>query len=66
MNDRDSIRPADRAAHILVIEDDPATARSLRAGLEQSGYRVTWNATGAEDLASACDLRPRLIILDVR
>jgi len=28
---------------ILVIEDDPAVARSLQAGLQREGYHVTGN-----------------------
>ena len=66
MNSPEPTHIENRTAHILVIEDDPGIALSLRAGLEQTGYRVTWNATGTEGLASARDLHPHLIILDVR
>jgi two-component system response regulator VicR len=52
--------------HILVIEDDPAVARGLKAGLEREGYAVTWEATGAEGVAFAREHKPQLIILDVR
>ena len=51
---------------ILVIEDDPAVARSLQAGLQREGYHVTWKATGAEGVSHARDVHPHLIILDVR
>lgn len=51
---------------ILVIEDDPAVARSLRAGLERDGYAVTWQATGSEGLAHARAHPPDLILLDIR
>jgi two-component system response regulator VicR len=52
--------------HILVIEDDPAVGRSLRAALERDGYTVTWKAAGAEGVSFARDQKPQLIILDVR
>ena len=51
---------------ILIIEDDPAVARSLQAGLEREGYRVTWKPTGAEGISHARAHSPHLIILDVR
>lgn len=52
--------------HILLIEDDPAVAQSLRAGLEREGYRVTWKTTGAEGAAYARERQPHLILLDIR
>jgi DNA-binding response OmpR family regulator len=55
-----------QATHILIIEDDPAVARSLQAGLEREGYRVAWKATGTEGVGHARDHDPHLIILDVR
>ena len=54
------------AAHILIIEDDPAVAHSLRDGLERNGFTATWKASGAEGLAFARDHHPHLVILDVR
>jgi DNA-binding response OmpR family regulator len=53
-------------AHLLLIEDDPAVARSLRDGLERDGYAVTWKETGAEGVAYARDHNPHLVVLDVR
>ena len=38
-------------AHLLIIEDDPAVARSLIDGLERDGFRVTWKASGREGVA---------------
>ena len=55
-----------RLNRILIIEDDPAVARSLQAGLERDGYAVSWKATGAEGIAFARDHQPHLILLDVR
>ena len=54
------------AAPLLLVEDDPAIARSLRDGLEREGYRVIHSATGREGIAQAQELSPQLIILDVR
>lgn len=51
---------------ILVVEDDPAVAQSLRSGLEREGYTVVWANTGSAGVAYARDQNPRLILLDVR
>jgi DNA-binding response OmpR family regulator len=51
---------------ILLVEDDPAVARSLQDGLERDGYAVTWKESGAVSVAYARDQNPHLIILDVR
>jgi DNA-binding response OmpR family regulator len=50
---------------ILLIEDDPAVARSLQHGLEREGHVVVWEALGAEGIEHACDHNRQLIILDV-
>lgn len=52
--------------NILLIEDDPAVARSLQDGLERDGYNVTWKNTGGGGVSLARDHAPHLIILDVR
>ena len=55
------------SAQILLIEDDPAVARSLQDGLTRDGgYPVTWKASGSEGIRYARDQNPHLIILDVR
>ena len=51
---------------ILLIEDDPAVARSLQEGLEHDGFQVTWKQTGAAGISFAQSHHPHLIILDVR
>ncbi len=51
---------------LLLIEDDPAVASSLRDGLMQEGYDVEWHNTGAAGLAAARQDAPNLFILDVR
>jgi two-component system alkaline phosphatase synthesis response regulator PhoP len=53
-------------AHILIIEDDPGIANSLRRGLEREDYRVTWKDKGEEGIAFAQKHAPDLIILDIR
>ena len=52
--------------HILLIEDDPGIASSLRRGLEREDYQVTWKDHGEEGIAFAQKHAPDLIILDVR
>jgi DNA-binding response OmpR family regulator len=52
--------------HILVIEDDPAVARSLQDGLEKNGFQVTWKDRGADGVAFALQFAPQLVLLDVR
>ena len=51
---------------ILLIEDDPAVARSLQEGLQREGYHVTWKSSGAEGIRFAQKTPPQLILLDVR
>jgi DNA-binding response OmpR family regulator len=51
---------------LLLIEDDPAVAQGLNAGLTRDGYRVTWKSTGAEGVVFAQKNLPHLVLLDVR
>ena len=56
-----------QSTSILLIEDDPAVARSLQDGLTRDGgYPVTWKALGMEGVRFAREHNPHLIILDVR
>ena len=57
---------ATRRNRILIVEDDPAVARSLKAGLERDGYAVAWKVSGSEAVAHARDRQPDLILLDIR
>lgn len=52
--------------NILIIEDDPGIATSLRAGLEREGFQVIWKNNGTEGVEYAQKHSPDLIILDVR
>ena len=51
---------------ILLIEDDPAVARSLQDGLQRHGFDVTWKDTGSQGVQHARTQNPHLILLDVR
>jgi PAS domain S-box-containing protein len=60
--DRTAPAPGDG---VLVVEDDPDTARLVRRRLEAAGHRVLVAATGADALALAEAERPALILLDL-
>ena len=51
---------------ILMIEDDPAVARSLQDGLERNGFSVVWKNNGAGGVEYARQGQPGLVLLDVR
>jgi two-component system response regulator AdeR len=50
---------------VLVVDDDPATRRLVRAALEGDGYAVATVATGAAALAWLAETRPALVVLGV-
>ena len=53
------------AETILLVEDNPDTARALSRALESSGYKVTAVETGSDAKAILEHLRPDLILLDL-
>lgn len=53
------------AGTVLVIEDDPAAVRLLRAYLERSGYAVRVAGDGPTGLSEATSNPPDAIVLDV-
>jgi CheY-like chemotaxis protein len=57
----------DRAAQILVVDDDPAILDALRLLLEGEGYavRITDKADCAESLCTTTGELPDLIVLDI-
>lgn len=55
----------DQGPLVLVIEDDPAIRKFLRAALGTQGYRVEEAITAKEGLASAARNAPDFIILDL-
>jgi DNA-binding response OmpR family regulator len=54
------------AFQILIVEDDPAVARSLQSGLQREGFLVAWREKGEEGIRYALDQSPHIILLDVR
>ena len=50
---------------ILVVDDEPAIARLVRAKLTIDGFQVTTAASGEACLAMLEDERPDLIVLDL-
>lgn len=55
----------DAVGTVLVIEDDAAAVRLLRAYLEQAGYAVRVAGDGPTGLAEAMSIPPDAIVLDV-
>lgn len=51
---------------ILLIEDDPAVARSVQDGLARDGYQVTWKNNGGQGVRYARENEFHLAVLDVR
>ncbi len=72
MDSRGKTRSSDRivlmetAYTLLVIEDDQAVGRSLKAGLEREGFNVIWQSSGEQGIACAIERKPHLILLDIR
>jgi CheY-like chemotaxis protein len=50
---------------VLVVDDDVASVRSLRAMLEKEGCEVTDAPDGAAALERVAESRPQLILLDL-
>ena len=50
---------------ILVIEDDPSSARLVGYALEREGYQVEIAVNGVEGLRKVQEEEPDLVILDV-
>jgi diguanylate cyclase (GGDEF)-like protein len=57
--------PAESAAEILVVDDDPDVRTFVRAVLETDGYEVTEAASGQEAIQRLRIRRPALVLLDV-
>ncbi len=49
---------------ILVVEDDPDLGELLRLQLQQAGYQVALNSTGAGFLRQLQEFEPQLVVLD--
>jgi len=51
---------------VLSVDDDPCVSRVLQLKLENAGYRVTRAVTAEEALAKIGDLKPDILITDVK
>jgi CheY-like chemotaxis protein len=56
---------ASKGLRILVVEDDPDSAQSLRRLLELCGYKVTLAYSGREGLEAAQRTRPDIVLCDI-
>lgn len=50
---------------VLVVDDDPSIARTLRINMKARGYSVETVTCGADALASIADAGPDLVVLDL-
>lgn len=50
---------------ILIVEDEPGIADTLRYALATDGFDPQWHATGAQALADAEQVAPALVLLDI-
>ena len=51
--------------HILIVDDEPAIQATLRAVLEDEGYRVSTAGSGEEAVRVVTDEAPDLVFLDI-
>ena len=54
-----------RAAHVLVVDDDPGSRKLAEQALLGAGYSVVCVATGEDGLTVVCDSPPAAIVLDL-
>jgi DNA-binding response OmpR family regulator len=55
----------ERAARVLVVDDEPLIIEMLTMGLNYEGFEVSVARTGFEALEEARDKKPDLVVLDV-
>jgi signal transduction histidine kinase len=60
-----SAKPSGHRVQILVVEDNPDAAHSLRTLLELCGYDVSLAHTGPDGVAAAKAKRPEIILCDI-
>lgn len=58
-------RPAASAIRVLMIEDQPTFAQTVRAYLLQAGMEVEWAANGAEAHAKRAAFKPEIMLVDL-
>lgn len=50
---------------VLLVEDDPDVALTLRRFIERSGLTITWARTGAEAIRLKESVRPDIVLVDL-
>jgi CheY-like chemotaxis protein len=60
------VNDAHHPIHVLLVDDDPAFAELIRTVLTRGGVDVTHAYDGAEGVELALELRPDLVLMDVR
>ena len=56
---------SDRAATVLIVDDEPQIRRALRINLEARGYDIAQAGTGSDALALAARTHPDVVVLDL-
>lgn len=59
------VPPDPEPGHLLVVDDQSASRRSVSRLLRSAGYRVSESASGYQALSAVDELQPDLILLDV-
>jgi two-component system, OmpR family, response regulator RegX3 len=59
------VTESDRRLSVLVVEDEPSLAESIRFALEMEGYHVLTAATGRAGVELARLAAPSLVLLDI-
>ncbi len=52
-------------AHVHLVDDDAILVSTVAEGLRALGFRVTSGPTGAPGIASLCELRPDVLVVDL-
>lgn len=65
MERNDCHEPGTASPHVLVVDDEPANRRLVRALLEAEGYRVSEAENGEEALAAVTRDAPEAVLLDL-
>jgi CheY-like chemotaxis protein len=60
------VTAATRQGPILIVDDDPTILKVVRDILESEGYRVRVATNGAAALHAILDVKPSLVLLDMR
>jgi DNA-binding response OmpR family regulator len=50
---------------VLLVEDDPEVAQTLRRFIERNGLKVSWASTGAEAIQLKESMRPDIVLVDL-